>query len=573
MSNYIVNSDDLGTVADAIRQKSGSSAAMTFPDGFASQIQSIPTGSGGGYTPTVLECTVDFANALEDSTELSWHFQPTLTSGSYAEALAAAEAGTPAGLLVHIQQTETDPDTDESTTYSAGSIVVPLASYAESTVNGVLDVGEGASVVVTITSDNTVDVSLITAPPDSYYIRAECTAAQLLSGSVELTPTEGDISTARQAAGINVPVFVRLSVENEAIVVDVPLRVFQTAGLALGSISMRTALDGTEKLWNLSVKLTGSNTLTVTAAELGSGGDSAVYIDVTMEYLNGIEGAFSNEATPISLPSGTYTTAAAAIASGRDVKVRLTLQHTLSESETPITVTQQTIPLCRVQLDTGAALAANTAGEASAEDSTTTAEDETTTAEGSTTTTPDVSAYYSIIGDAELDIDFGMISPVIAPTVSGGAPISYVVPFPVRIVVQQDDTAKFAVQFDRWHHTVPVQLTALADDVNVGTEDSPQTVAAYKTQNAVDTVYRTDIYLNGQAQEDMFVILGLFALAAGFTGADVALYVAQMGNSNNSSSKGWRIPLNGSDFIAAGKLYCMHLTQSPFLITEKAVTL
>lgn len=521
--------------------------------------------ASSGYAPVVLTCTISGEPQPVEGNPAAVCFVTQLTSGTFAEALAAAEAGTPAGLLVHIQQTETDPDTDESTTYSAGSIVVPLASYAESTVDGVLDVGEGASVVVTITSDNTVDVSLITAPPDSYYIRAECTVAQLRSGSVELTPTEGDFSTARQAAGINVPVFVRLSVENEAIVVDVPLRMFHTVGLAFGSISVRTALDGTEKLLNLAVKLTGSNTLTVTTAELGSGGDSAVYIDVTMEYLNAVEGELSDEATPISLPSGTYTTAAAAIASGRDVKVRLTLHDTPNEGETPITFVQQTIPLRRVQLDTGAALAANTAGDTSTEDE--------TTAEDGTTTTPDVSAYYSIIGDVELNIDFGAVYTVIALTVSGGAPISYVVPVPVRIVVQQDDTAEFAIQFDRWHLTVPVQLTALADDVNVGTEDSPQTVAAYKTQNAVDAVYRTDLYLDGQAREGTFGVLGLFALVAGFTGADVTLYVAQMSNSNSSSSKGWRIPLDGSDFIAEGKLYRARIESSLFLITEKAVTL
>lgn len=103
MSNYIVNSDDLGTVADAIRQKSGSSAAMTFPEGFASQIQSIPTGSGGGFTPTVLMCTVN----IDPSQDTGSEFQTTttLTAGTYAEAKAAIEAGTPAVLKITLQAT------------------------------------------------------------------------------------------------------------------------------------------------------------------------------------------------------------------------------------------------------------------------------------------------------------------------------------------------------------------------------------------------------------------------------------------------------------------------------------
>lgn len=103
MSNYIVNSDDLGTVADAIRQKSGSSETMTFPEGFKSQIQSIPTGSGGGFTPTVLMCTVN----IDPSQDTGPEFQTTttLTAGTYAEAKAAIEAGTPAVLKITLQAT------------------------------------------------------------------------------------------------------------------------------------------------------------------------------------------------------------------------------------------------------------------------------------------------------------------------------------------------------------------------------------------------------------------------------------------------------------------------------------
>ena len=46
MSNYIVDSADLTSVANAIRTKGGTSAALAFPAGFISAIQAIPTGGG-----------------------------------------------------------------------------------------------------------------------------------------------------------------------------------------------------------------------------------------------------------------------------------------------------------------------------------------------------------------------------------------------------------------------------------------------------------------------------------------------------------------------------------------------
>lgn len=45
--NYIVDSDDLTSVANAIRTKGGTSAALAFPAEFVSAIAAIPTGSGG----------------------------------------------------------------------------------------------------------------------------------------------------------------------------------------------------------------------------------------------------------------------------------------------------------------------------------------------------------------------------------------------------------------------------------------------------------------------------------------------------------------------------------------------
>lgn len=47
MSMYLADGDDLTLVADAIREKSGGSNQLSFPDGFVSEIESIPS---GGYS-------------------------------------------------------------------------------------------------------------------------------------------------------------------------------------------------------------------------------------------------------------------------------------------------------------------------------------------------------------------------------------------------------------------------------------------------------------------------------------------------------------------------------------------
>ena len=48
MAEYLVRSEDLTTVADAIRAKGGTDAQLAFPGGFTAAIQSIS--SGGGLT-------------------------------------------------------------------------------------------------------------------------------------------------------------------------------------------------------------------------------------------------------------------------------------------------------------------------------------------------------------------------------------------------------------------------------------------------------------------------------------------------------------------------------------------
>lgn len=48
MADYLTTDTELASVADAIRAKGGTSDSLTYPDGFVSAIEAIPTGGGSG---------------------------------------------------------------------------------------------------------------------------------------------------------------------------------------------------------------------------------------------------------------------------------------------------------------------------------------------------------------------------------------------------------------------------------------------------------------------------------------------------------------------------------------------
>ena len=51
MTDYVVRDTQLTSVADAIRTKGGTSDPMSFPDGFVSAVEAIPTGGGSAVAP------------------------------------------------------------------------------------------------------------------------------------------------------------------------------------------------------------------------------------------------------------------------------------------------------------------------------------------------------------------------------------------------------------------------------------------------------------------------------------------------------------------------------------------
>ena len=48
MADYLTTDTELTSIANAIRTKGGTAASLTYPTGFVSAINAIPTGGGGG---------------------------------------------------------------------------------------------------------------------------------------------------------------------------------------------------------------------------------------------------------------------------------------------------------------------------------------------------------------------------------------------------------------------------------------------------------------------------------------------------------------------------------------------
>lgn len=84
MADYLTTDTELTSVADAIRTKGGTSAALEWPDGFAQAIEDIPSGGGA---QTVIKSV--FPNYL-------WIYSSVTTDGnySYADVEVPATAGT-----------------------------------------------------------------------------------------------------------------------------------------------------------------------------------------------------------------------------------------------------------------------------------------------------------------------------------------------------------------------------------------------------------------------------------------------------------------------------------------------
>lgn len=120
-------------------------------------------GSGGGYTPTVLTCTVDFSDGTE--TENGVQIETTLTSGTYSDALAAAMAGTPAVLQITLLLTE------DGTTTTLGGVDLFLQLLENGSLSGGLKIGE-QTIYARVEADGSVAVEYINSQPGIFWMSA-----------------------------------------------------------------------------------------------------------------------------------------------------------------------------------------------------------------------------------------------------------------------------------------------------------------------------------------------------------------------------------------------------------------
>ena len=80
MANYLATDADLAAVADAIRTKGGTSAALAFPDGFVDAIEAI---SGGGGLPSSVLAHVELTPTSNITGSNPLSIELAATTGAY----------------------------------------------------------------------------------------------------------------------------------------------------------------------------------------------------------------------------------------------------------------------------------------------------------------------------------------------------------------------------------------------------------------------------------------------------------------------------------------------------------
>lgn len=126
MANYIVSDTNLTAVANAIRQKGGTSASLEFPDDFVEAIGDIQTGGGSSVTVEALNVTENGTYTAPTGTAYS----PVTVNvaGSGSDTLAALEANT--------LTTWTSTATTVKQNLFAGSTALTSVSYPNATSTG-----------------------------------------------------------------------------------------------------------------------------------------------------------------------------------------------------------------------------------------------------------------------------------------------------------------------------------------------------------------------------------------------------------------------------------------------------
>ena len=161
MAKYFVDGQDLTDIADAIREKTGKSAGMEFPDEFVSEIGSIS--SGGGITPTGTKQIT--ANGI--GIDVAQYASADVAVPNTYVAADEGKVVSNGALVAQGSDTVTANDTYDTTLINSltvnvsgggGGALYPLVNGTKTFSNGAtVTVTNGNHVVITIPSGNTAD--------------------------------------------------------------------------------------------------------------------------------------------------------------------------------------------------------------------------------------------------------------------------------------------------------------------------------------------------------------------------------------------------------------------------------
>ena len=149
MADYLTTDTELTSIANAIRTKGGTSASLTYPDGFVSAVSAIPTGTARSSSDLIVSGATVTAPA-------------GLYASAASESVASGTAGTPTATkgTVNNHSVSVTPSVTNTTGYITGSTKTgtavtvsasELVSGSETkTENGTYDVTNLAELVVNV---------------------------------------------------------------------------------------------------------------------------------------------------------------------------------------------------------------------------------------------------------------------------------------------------------------------------------------------------------------------------------------------------------------------------------------
>ena len=180
--DYLVTDTELSDIADAIRAKGGTSAQLSFPNGYTTAIAAIPTGINPSGTINITSAgTTDVTNYAIASVAAGTEGTPTATKGavnnhaiavtpSVTNSAGYITGGTKTGTAVSVAASEvvsgtytvTGSGTKDVTNYASASIASGSASTPATTVtaNPTISVSNGGLITASVSTTKSVTPSV-----------------------------------------------------------------------------------------------------------------------------------------------------------------------------------------------------------------------------------------------------------------------------------------------------------------------------------------------------------------------------------------------------------------------------